>query len=160
MTSHAASSCPCATCVARRASTARSRAVVEYLEDRAAGWRCWRGASQALTWYARTRSAWSSPKGMPLEIESGPPSRGAESPSRRRFAAVAGAIRRAELDDRERHREKPAPLARWILEHFGAGRAYAWMESREWSEAEISRRMHRACRVVREHLEAGGWLED
>jgi hypothetical protein len=92
----------------------------------------------------------------------GTPSAGSDSPARRLFAAVAGALKEAELDDQGRHTTKPAPLQRWVLEHFGAGRAFAWMAegSKVWTEVEIEGRMRRACRVVRDHLRAGGWLED
>jgi hypothetical protein len=146
---------------------ARLRALAEaatrHREDRAAGRKRWRGAGAALRWYALTRESWASPKALTMRDEgSGAPSRGSDSPARRLFAAVAGAMKEAEIDDQERHPTKAAPLLRWTLEHFGGGRAFAWMaeESGIWSEVEIEGRMRRMCRVVRDHLRRGGWLED
>jgi hypothetical protein len=133
-------------------------------EDRAAGRKRCRGAGAALVWYARTREAWSSPKALTMRDEgSGAPSQGAESPSRRRFAAVAAALKAAELDDQKRNEDRPAPIARWVLEHFGMGRAATWIAEGSgdaWSEPEVTARLHRVCRVVRDRLRAGGWLDD
>ena len=138
-----------------------SVAARQAMEDRAAGRKRWRGAAAALVWYARTRAAWCAPKALPLEVDSGAPSRGAENPAHRRFAAVAGAITAAEQDDRERHPAKPAPLMRWLLEHFGAGRSLMWIaeNAEDWREVEVEERVRRMCRVVRDHLRDGGWLE-
>lgn len=153
-----------------RAEQARLRAYAEMAErireDRAAGRKRWRGSAAALRWYAMTREAWASPKAITMRDEgSGVPSRGSENPARRRFAAVAWGVELADRDDAARHPEKRAPVLRWVLEHFGAGRAAAWMAEEtkgrrvEWTEMEILNRLHRFCRVVRDHLRGGGWLE-
>lgn len=146
---------------------ARTRALAELatriLEDRAAGRKRWRGAAAALRWYALTREAWGSAKALTMRDEgSGVPSRGAENPARRRFAAVAVGLAQAERDDRERHTGKPAPVTRWVTEHFGGGRAYAWIaeSSERWTEVEVEERMRRVVRVVRDHLRTGGWLDE
>jgi hypothetical protein len=154
--------------VERRRASARVYAVIALLEDRAAGRKRWRGAGAALTWYARTREAWSTPKALTMRDEgTGAPSRGAESPARRLFAAVVGALREAERDDRKRHPERPAPLQAWVLAHFGVGRSFAFISEAterrgvpEWTEVEIEGRVRRLCRVVRDHLRAGRWLDE
>jgi hypothetical protein len=131
-------------------------------EDRAAGRKRWRGAAQAFRWWAFTRTAWASPKALTMRDEgSGTPSQGADSPARRRFAAAAMAVKAAELDDRERNPEKPAPVERWIASHFGGGRAAAWIADDQpgWSEPEVLARLHRFCRVARDQLARSGWLE-
>jgi hypothetical protein len=156
--------CNCADCQKRRRYDASLSRALRTIADRQAGRKRWKGAGQALTWYARTREAWASPKALTMRDEgNGTPSRGAESPSRRLFAAVAGGIKAAERDDLERHPTKPASVTRWVLEHFGAGRALTWMAEESngrWTEVEMTGRMRRVCRVVRDHLRAGGWLDD
>lgn len=155
--------CACPDCEKARRADASLHRALRTIADRQAGRKRWRGAGAALTWYARTRESWASPKALTMRDEgTGAPSRGAESPARRLFAAVAGAITDAERDDLERHPAKPAPVLRWVLEHFGAGRAFTWMAegSADWTETEIEARMRRVCRVVRDHLRRGGWLDD
>jgi hypothetical protein len=166
-TKHATTGCACATCEHERTRKARADAslarALRTIADRQAGRKRWRGAGAALTWYSRTRAAWASPKALTVRDEgTGAPSLGAESPARRLFAAVAGAIAEAERDDRERNAAKAAPLPEWIAEHYGAGRALMWMAeaSSRWTEREMQDRMRRMCRVVRDHLRRGGWLED
>lgn len=142
---------------------AKVEQVVEVLETRATGRRTLRSAAVALKWYALTRSAWMSPKALPIDPDregTGSPNRGLDDPKRQTFAKVAFAIKKAEQDDRERHPTCPAPLFRWLMQHFGAGRGYAQIaESEGWPEADVSARLERALRVVRVRLREREVLE-
>lgn len=137
-------------------------------------------AAWALRWYFSTRMSWGSARGLALDPEhegSGRPNRGLDDPKRRLFAVLAGAIKAAEADDQQRNPARPAPFMRWqrvraspqriedqdtgwLCQHFGTGRAYTWIaESEGWTELEVSTRVERALRVVRDRLREGGWLE-
>ena len=159
--------CDCAKCTHLAALQEQLRKNAERAdeirEQRATGRRTLPSAAWALRWWANTRLAWGAPKGMPLDPEregTGAPNRGADDPKRRAFAAVAFAVKVAQDDDRERHPTRPAPLDRWLAEHFGGGRAYHWIaEGAGWGEAEVSSRVERALRVVRDRLRERGWLD-
>lgn len=156
-----------------RAKSSALRAV-RALEARALGLGRWRGAADAIAWYVAQRLRRTSPRCLPADPSAGG---GGYDPHRaeiveRQYAAVVDALRVAEVDDRELHPERPAPLAEWSFLHFvrdrdrrPIGKTCAWIAEwgprlgwPGWTEREISNRIHRTCRVVRERLKAGGWL--
>lgn len=144
-----------------RANVARADRI---REDRAAGRRTIRGAAWALTRYFRRQESLSSARGLPLDHRegSGRPNRALDDPGRIFDRQVAYAIKLAEQDDRERHPGRPErELYAWLAEHFGGGRACAWIaESADLGEALVSERIERARRVVQRRLKRIGALED
>lgn len=152
-----------------RAEQARLRGLAELAhrirEDRAAGRKTVKGSAWALQRYFRRQESLSSARGLPLDPMSegtGRPNRALDDPGRIFDAHVAYAIKLAEKDDRERHPGRPdRQLYRWLAQHFGAGRACAWIaESAGLSEAHVTERVQRARRVVQRRLRAIGALED
>jgi hypothetical protein len=139
--------------------------VHERNEERATGKIRFRSAAAAVRWYYRTRESWGSARGLAIDPDhegTGAPNRGADDPKRVRFAAVAYALRLAEEDDRSNHREKCAPLARWLAQNVAGGRAYAWIAEEtngRWSELEVTRRVERALREIGKRLRERGLLE-
>jgi hypothetical protein len=116
--------------------------------------------AHAIGWYYQTRESWAGPKALPLQTETGRPSRGAENPARRAFAAVAWALVLVDRD--ERATEGGAPLAAWLEAHHAFGLNYERIAERtdyRWSTDMVKRRMARAHRVVRERLTEKGWIE-
>ncbi len=164
------------TCPERREQercTASARRVKAILEARALGLARWRGAADAISWYVSERMRRISPPGLRAEPSAG----GGYDPHRaaiveRQYAAVVAAIQAAEVDDRERYSDRRAPLVEWMAVHFvrdrdrrPIGRTCGWLAEwgtrmgwGGWTEREVAGRLHRACRVVRERLAAGGWL--
>jgi len=141
-------------------------AVLERMKRRASGVRIFRHESHALAWYFQTREAWASPKALPLarglEGGDGTPNRGADDPKRRAFAAIAWAMKLAAQDAEARDAGAGELVARWLFEHHGRGRAYAWIQEGaggRYSLDQMKRRMSRAHRVIRERLAEGGFLE-
>lgn len=143
-----------------RANVARADRI---REDRAAGRRTIRGAAWALTRYFRRQESLSSARGLPIDHRegSGRPNRALDDPGRIFDRQVAYAIKLAEQDDRERHPGRPErELYRWLAEHFGGGRACAWIaEAAGLGEALVSERIERARRVVQRRLKRIGALE-
>lgn len=136
-------------------------AAAEWIERRATGQKVFRHEGHAIRWYFETRESWQGPKAIPLQTETGRPSRGAENPARRAFAAVAYALLLVERD--ERAAEGGAPIREWIEAHHAYGLSYERIAGRmdyRWSTDAIKRRMARAHRLVRERLAEKGWIED
>lgn len=155
----------CAMVVTLNARLAREYAEIQrYLADKAAGRRRWRGPVAAIRWWANTRAAKAVARGLPIDPDregSGRPNRGADSPVHMQWAAVTYAVKLAEEDDRREHPARPAPIARWLVDHVGYGRAYAWIaeEAGVWGEAEVQRRVERAIREVGKRLRARGMFQ-
>lgn len=137
---------------------------IERMEEIAAGRRTIRGAAWALTRYFRRQESLSSARGLPIDHRegSGRPNRALDDPGRIFDRQVAYAIKLAEQDDRERHPGRPErELYRWLAEHFGGGRACAWIaEAAGLGEALVSERIERARRVVQRRLRKIGAMED
>lgn len=134
-------------------------------EDRAAGRRTIRGAAWALTRYFRRQESLASARGLPIDPMregTGRPNRALDDPGRIFDRQVAYAIKLAEQDDRARHAGRPErELYGWLAQHFGAGRACAWIaEAADLGEALVTERIERARRVVQRRLRRIGALED
>ncbi len=163
----------------REQARTRSAAVraTRALEARALGLGRWRGAADAIAWYVAHRLRRTSPRCLPADPSAGGGGYDSHRADivERQFAAVIDALSAAEVDDRVRNPNKPAPLAEWAAAHFvrdrdrrPIGKTCAWIAEwgaeagwgRGWTEREVAARLHRACRVVRERLAAGGWLAE
>lgn len=151
------------------AARRRYERTARIIDERATGRRRFKSASQALRWWATTRDAWSSARGLAVDPEregTGAPNRGADDPKRVAFAAVAYAVKLGRIDDEERNPSRPAPLEAWLRLHFlGRGRnsglSYEQLaeEQAGFSAVDIGKRVQRAIRVVSARLKAGGWFE-
>jgi hypothetical protein len=128
-------------------------------ERRATGQRQFRTVHQFWRTFFATRESWSAPKAMPLQVETGRPSRGAENPSRVRQARGVAILRALEADERARAAEAgeaPAPVELWLGQHHLLGRAYAFMAEESGRSLDVvKKRMARWHRLTWDELTVG-----